>query len=79
MNKHLTQVQKNRVVELHSEGRKLMQVIEKFYMNNANKKELEKALGDLYAVAGRMAVEQDISWTGLCECAEKHYEETDEN
>lgn len=74
MNIELTHQQKDRLTELSDASRDLMQVIQKVYIQSGHQKDLEKALGDLYAVAGRMAVEQVISWTGLCECAEKHYQ-----
>lgn len=76
MNTQLNAQQVNRLVELHDANRDLMQVIERAYIVEGNHHEaLENALGHLYAVAGRMAVEQDISWTGLCECADHHYDE----
>jgi hypothetical protein len=77
MNTELTSQQKGRLTELSDASRDLMQIIQLVYIEDGHQKDLEKALGDLYAVAGHMAVEQDISWTGLCECAQKHYEEAE--
>ena len=76
MNTQLTRQQVDRLTELHDANRSLMQVIERSYVMEGDHHEaLEDALGHLYAVAGRMAIEQDISWTGLCQCAEHHYDE----
>lgn len=75
MNTNLTAIQRQRLNEMSDACDDVMQVLGQMYVEEGHKNDLEQALGHLYAIAGRMALEQDISWTGLCECANHHYDE----
>lgn len=75
MNTNLTATQRQRLNEMSDACDDVMQVLGIMYLEEGHKNDLEQALGHLYAIAGRMALEQDISWTGLCECAQHHYDD----
>lgn len=77
MNETLTPEQRTTLNELNDAGADFMTILGLYYVEEGHEKELEEALGHLYAIAGRMAVEQTISWTGLCECANHHYDKED--
>lgn len=87
--KIMTEVQALRLLELSDAMGILNQAVrqvategyqkEQPFLKSTNKQMLERALGQLYAVAGRMASEQDISWTEVCECACKKYDKEKAN
>lgn len=79
MNNQLNEEQAERLEELAQAADALQDAIDRIYATGyhkklhrqviTNKRNLEDTLGRLYAVAGKMAQVQDLSWTNVCECA----------